>query len=242
MTPLIGYRSPLCAACVRCGVTFMRKPGRGRPRLYCSTQCAQRPSSGAGRQTTTAEVADRRRRAMNAYVHDDMTMEQIAKRWGISRERVRQYLHREDPTLCALVKRRRAARTRLRKFVNEGRMTVRRDCRLCGESFEGASNRWFCSPIHYKAHVALRYHTDERRHDQQTKANVEWQRSKGVGSAAWQANYDAGTVNERGRWLVPGSLNFHWALRAFACGWPVFEEMPGDIQAQIREYAAGEVA
>lgn len=206
---------------------------------------SEQPRHNIYMQTAGRGLMDtaRAERMVSAYVNDDMTLEQIGRRYGVTRERVRQITSGLDRTMCLLVIRRRAARGRLRHLVNAGTPQIRTECPVCGSQFEGASNRRYCSPVHQKVAVMLRYQTDDSFRERQQIATARWvvktkpDDDPRVRDAQRVIN---GTRTERGRWMTPGSLQFHWALRACALGWPIFDAFHEDVQRQIREHLAAD--
>jgi hypothetical protein len=180
---------------------------------------------------------------LRAYVDDDLTMEQIGARHDLTRERVRQILAAFDPTLVALAKRRRLARTRLRAFVATGTLPTRLECRLCGEGFIGDPHSTFCCNEHREIHLALRYQINPEYHDNFQRTMAHWRLRQDPGDI-YAHNVLAGTVgaaphpNGGGpvghRWIVEGSQVHEWALAAYRNNWPVFEKFHPDVQAQIR--------
>ena len=198
---------------------------------------AERPLHNARRAFAPV---DRTERMLSAYVNDDMTLEQIGQRHGITRERVRQLTSAADRTMCLLVIRRRDARSRLRRLVNAGSPSVL-TCMVCGSVFEGDNRRRFCSPVHSKVAVLMRYQTDDTYRERHRLACARWairSESESASQVRYAQRLIAGTTVERSyRWLVPGSLQFHWALRAHALGWPLFDAFHEDVQRQIREAA-----
>lgn len=157
---------------------------------------------------------------LRAYVNDDLTLAQIGIYHGLSRERVRQILTKEDPTLYALAKRRRRGRTRLAVFVRNAEPP--QSCRLCGGP-AGTNRTSFCGQAHVQGWFALRYQHDTHYREGQR------QRSR-----------DVATTNlgpEHPLWehagMQPGSVAWHWGLRAVALGWPIIDRFRPEVRAQL---------
>ena len=170
-------------------------------------------------------------RMVRAYCYDGMTLQQIGTRHGISRERVRQYIVATDNTLYRLERMRRAARSRLERFVRDTKMTEVAHCRLCGEPFEVKDGRTaFCDNFHNKVwSTYFRFHVDEDFHEKQRFLVTRKETNH-------YQNLLDGTAKTVGRWLVFGSTTWHWAVRAYYCRWPVFDEFPEQIRQQIIEH------
>lgn len=207
------------------------------------------------RATRVDRDLDRDARIVQANVFDDLTMEEIGLRYGVTRQRIHQILTRTDPTLTRLARRRRKARTKLRMFVRDTSAPVVGSCALCGKTFEASprgrprDRNVYCSPVHRQAYLALRYQLgDDDRRDDQRRALARNVIRSGVGGARerYARRVLAGTVGEGEtsavagkRWIVPGSVAFHWAVRAYVLGWPVFERLPEPIRNQIRTHVDG---
>lgn len=189
------------------------------------------------------EREDRAARMVRAYVHDDLTLEQIGQRHGVTRERVRQIINKTDPTIYRLAKMRRKARTRHRRAMADG-FSELRHCRLCGGLFEaGGLHRRFCSPVHQAVHTQiLRYQIDAEHRETHYVYVARWNaKSEDPKRRTHGERVLAGEATRRGkRWLVPGSLAFHWAVRAYVLDWPVWEQFHPDVQAQVRAHISGE--
>ena len=76
-----------------------------------------RVASSPGVSEADRQRIERANRMLDAYVNDDLTLDQIARMHGMTRERVRQVLNKHDRTLYQLAKIRRKARTRQRQAV-----------------------------------------------------------------------------------------------------------------------------
>jgi len=196
-----------------------------------------------GRPPDPANVR-RAERMVVAYVRDDMTLEEIARYHGggITRERVRQILNKTDRTLYRLAIRRRQARTRMRSVgsghVSGGMGFYPRDCPTCGLAFTAENAMtMYCTPTHRQVALLLRYHTDDSVRTRHREAIARHGVANGVGSQIFHDHVlnDPKAIVSKGRWLLPGSMTWHWAVRALALGWPIFEKLPPEIQAQIRE-------
>jgi len=185
---------------------------------------------------------ERRRRAermLKAYIDDGLTITEIARRHGVTRQRVSQVLQRYDPTKYALAVDVRRRRDRALRALNDGvpKLVI---CRTCGELFESGPRRVFCSPAHRLAYQCLQYHVDDERRAAQLHAIARWTLDNSddprqVRSARRRL---AGESEDHGRWLVHGSLPFHWALRAHALQWPIFDELPPPIRQQVEAASA----
>lgn len=196
------------------------------------------------------EQEQRARDMVAAYV-DGRTLEEIGDVHGLTRERVRQIITRTDPTMQRLVMRRRGARARLLAFVNHGTLPVRRDCPTCGIGFEAPIHQTFCSPLHRDIHFALRFQVDEVRRQKQYEKVARWALEHPEKVTEYQLRHARrvldGTVGEEQghrlgtRYLIPGSLPYHWALKAGALGWPLFDRFHPDVQEQVRQ-ALGQAA
>lgn len=203
--------------------------------------------SGSHQQPTT-KVLERRRSAIHAYVHGDMTLDQISRRHGVSREMIRLDCNKEDRTLYLLAVRRRAARLHLDQFVNgrrgKGRRTrliFTKECVVCGEIFQtvGDLNTKYCSPMHQKIWTMFRYSIDENFRENQKTATARTTLKHRFGDEIQQRYsqrvLDGTATNKGQRWFCRGSLVYHWAIRAFVLGWPLFDMLPDVLQHQIRE-------
>ena len=182
---------------------------------------------------------------LRAYVDDGLTLEEIGKRWNISRERVRQELNKTDATLYRLAMRRRSARRHLNKFVNKGATIITRECFACGQTFSTATAlQTYCSSTHQRVAVILRYHTDDSYYETHKLSVAKWVLKNQDRVPAYSFDHAErklqGTSEDRGRWFVVGSIAFHWALRAYLLGWPIFDKIAPELQKQIKEYAEGE--
>lgn len=177
---------------------------------------------------------ERAERALVAYVRDDMTLEQIGRRYGVCRERIRQDCNRVDRTLYALARRRRKARQRLASLSGGAGYHGVGQCATCGENFtRSMSSQKYCSPTHYQVAIMLRYHTDDRFWERHGRAVARWNLAHDHGSKVGAENVLDGTVERRGRWLVEGSVAFHWCLRAYSLEWPIFDRLHPQIRQQI---------
>lgn len=188
---------------------------------------------------------ERADRMLRAYVNDDMTLEQIGQRHGVTRERVRQVLSKHDPTLYRLAKIRRRARTRLRNWVNAGSVARFGTCRICGDDFEMVDSKSvYCSPVHRQIWMLFRYQVDDRMRATHRAAMAKWflRNSEDQVQLRYAERVLAGTaeVGRRRRFIQVGSLNWHWALRAYVLDWPLFGMLHEDVQEQIRQHVAGE--
>lgn len=198
----------------------------------------KRKGQWANKPGPNKQRTERMERALVAYVCDDMTLEQIGKRFGVTREMIRLDLNKIDKTLYRLALRRRKARQNLRSFVNRGSFMFTMQCHVCGEDFEADNEfRRYCSPIHYQVAMMMRYQISDEYRDMARISNAKSNIKSGRKSQlAFAVNYLDGTSKEIGRWIIPGSLSFHWAIRAYILGWPLFDKLSEPIQEQIREH------
>lgn len=234
----------------------LNDPRHGTYTAYCNYACrCDRCRESARLRALSCDHwkpkrRERAERALVAFVRDDLTTEQISQRVGSSASQIRKDLRALDPTLYALAKRRRFARTRLRALERrihrrDNRPVVIRSCALCGEPFEVGKAQAYCSPIHQAAAMSLRYQTDPDHYEIHRKRIADWT----LRNADHEVVDDirlrhaervaAGEETKvHGRWLIPGSLPFHWALRAYSGKWPIWERFHPDVQQQIREWVS----
>jgi hypothetical protein len=185
----------------------------------------------------------RAERALVAFVRDDLPNTQIAERYGITGGTLGSDLRAIDPTLYLLAKRRRLARRRLQRFVDRGTVQCVHSCHLCGEAFTGPEYRRYCSPVHQSAAMSLRFQTDEHFRVLHLGRVAKWHIANVEDNEVLVRHAKrrlAGTTRTHGRWLVPGSVPFHWALKAHALGWPIWDRFHPEVQQQIREWVGSE--
>lgn len=200
---------------------------RGRPRK-------ERPDLRV--KVPTGAEAD----MLNAYMTTDKTLQEIGDPYGVTRERVRQLLSSYDNTMYKLARERRKARTRLRRYVDYGDVQPRRECRLCG----APTNRKSCSREHHDVYTNLRYHfaDDDRRQSQQyaiAKHNLKAPHQvPDYQLRHSQRVFNGEETDYHGRWLIVGSQNWQWAVRAYKLGWPVWNKLNPVIQQQIIDFFA----
>ncbi|MET0786190.1 MAG: sigma factor-like helix-turn-helix DNA-binding protein [Paenisporosarcina sp.] len=207
----------------------------------------------AHRPTENAKVwdEDRARRMLSAYVNDEMTLEQISVYHEISRERVRQIMMAFDPGKYKVARMRRKAAIKRQNNLNQWRKTraITKTCPICGETFMTSknSNQVYCSPKHQQLWVLLRYQISEEHREKALRSIARWTvvNSDNVHQVRYSINKLNQTVGEHGshragaRYLQPGSLSFHWCIRAYALKWPMFDQLHPDVQQQIKEYVDG---
>lgn len=178
---------------------------------------------------------------LDAYVRDSMTLEEIGERHGVTRERVRQLISPLDPTLYKMEQLRRKGRTKLRARSKGSPVTIR-ECITCGKTFETTNTSKCCCPVHRQVYNLLRYHVDPKRHEHTRRNTAKFVLKSDASETQKrfaQRVLDGVELDEHGKWMIPGSLAWHWALRAHALRWPIFDQLPGEIQQQIRETSEG---
>lgn len=209
------------------------KPGRVEREAMRRAEQLADPNSPLNKRRRRAE------RMLKAYIDDGLTITEVAQRHGVTRQRVSQVLQRHDPTKYALAIDVRRRRDRALRALNDGPSRLV-PCRTCGELFASGPSRRFCSPAHRAAYQCLQYHADDNYRGAHLRAIARWALVNSDDPRQIKAARRrlAGETEARGRWLVHGSLAFHWALRAHALQWPIFDELPAPIRRQVEAFAA----
>jgi hypothetical protein len=188
---------------------------------------------------------DRARRMLTAYVDDGLTLEQISKYHDVTRERVRQIVTAFDPGKYKVARMRRKARVLRERNIRiwKKQRALKRNCYVCGESFLRTTSQVYCSEIHYKLFVLLRYQIDDDFREMSQFSTARWFLKNGdVRQKRYAINVLTRGVEDSDfhragtRYMVSGSLVFHWAVRACVLGWPIFDQFHPDVQQQIKEY------
>lgn len=181
-----------------------------------------------------ADALEDRNREWLARVCAGETVAAVAADAGVSRQRVDQALTALAPERpWRALARERAA---IRAEVERVRPGPPRDCRVCGARFEShVANKTTCDDACAERWQALMYAVSDARRASQRHAVARQILRTGEGSVAFATHVLEGTVAERGRWLIEGSAPWRAAVEACRAGWPVFDELPADVQRQVRE-------
>lgn len=170
------------------------------------------------------------------------TLERIARRIGLTRERVRQLTMQMAPWEPW-----QAVRTERLAMAEEIQAVLSEvECETCGHPFSikpgERDHRKYCSRTCREAYESLRYHLDDERRLKQRVLIARWALENPDRASELQIRH-ARRVIEHGpehgsgkRWLIEGSTGFEVAVTAFCDGWPVFDELPAQIQVQIRDH------
>lgn len=178
-------------------------------------------------------VLDRRRIAIEAVVAD--TDEEVALRYGCSREYVRQCRCRYWS--AEAVKRARQERRRARAQLppRQGPMVP---CRVCGDNFWETGSRWrTCSPGCNDIWTVLRCQTVEGKRRQRLAVARSDIKLANPARAEHSRRYLNGESRHVGEWLTANSIVHQYARAVYEAGWPIFFELTGAIQEQIRQEA-----
>lgn len=176
---------------------------------------------------------------------DAETLEEVATKFGCSRERVRQLCDAQLPRWeIVLHKRRVQARRKLRSFVEATpKEQTLRDCIVCGHAFMAfrSSDGWrrSCSRSHRQVFQKLALHLPDYR---EKHRGYVAQRNLTQGATRYLRESAArvldGTVGYHGRWLIEGSEVQAMAREAYRNGWPIVQLLPSEIQEQLRAEAS----
>ncbi len=144
-------------------------------------------------------------KAARLYSRGNITLAQVGTQFGVSRERVRQWINTVDPELIGRVKQRRleaAMRARARAARNAARekkyapvraMEAGEVCRVCWgpRTRSGTTCSARCAELWKHA----RYHIDEAERAKVARRNAEYRLRVGtVNGKAWAENVLAGTA------------------------------------------------
>lgn len=194
------------------------------------------PPKAPGRpRTVFFDEADRA-----AWWSGDLTAAEYARQLEISPQRASQIIQRDTHRWeRALVKRRARARTNLRRAAAAGRVVL--TCPLCGHVFEKRRGaRRFCSQDHARRFHGLVRHLNADRRARHAVLVARW-RYRGNPTSSNLANLErakARTQKSQGRWLIKGSMNWDTCQQAYRQRWPIFDDLPAQIQAQVSRDAA----
>jgi hypothetical protein len=233
---------------LRKGTTEVRDP------IRCD-YCAALPVTASLRKGSSHHPGKRKRvrdtsqvqEWMRLYVHEDLTMQQIADRDGCTRAWVAYAISRFDPTLFALAKRRRKARTNMRRLARlDVSPKIVQECKVCGVPFEGPPSRVYCTPEHHEVETTLRFQTNPDLRDAQAQRIARWVLAQvELGDTTIEPvrvrhakRVLAGEDKRRGRWIVSGSARERYALEAYENGWPIFDRLEPEVQEQIELLSA----
>lgn len=226
--------------------------GRGRP-LSPKKQAeleAARDRSLAKERAASAEVeknraqvaeAEKRKRAIRDRLFSDptLTLEDVGREFGITRERVRQ-IASTDPRYEARYGARYALTKKHRQEQERERKRATRRCKVCGGPIPGRATT-YCSPEHRRIYLHhFRYHLDDQFRGQQKQAVARWVLDNPDKVEPTQIEFAhrvlAGEeIEPRGRWFDAGSKALEAALLAYRSDWPVFYELPPELQAQVKK-------
>jgi transposase len=206
---------------------------------------ALKSTRGGASRLSPEQEARRNEIAEMVYNNPTMTLEQIGEKYGLTRERVRQLASQVDNERYV------ARRTFLRETADRERQEREererpdpRFCRVCGVQLQSGRRR-FCSARHYDiATKHLRYHVDDRYRIRHRTFVARWLLEHGdeldEKDRERQLTYAARVLDpdvvqeEHGRWLTRGSKAMDAALECYRKGYPLFDELPEQIQTQVK--------
>lgn len=160
----------------------------------------------------------------SAYATGDVTLQELADKYGISRERVRQIVAKQDPTMPARVMDKRKQRRRASDTEDEVDAMIAAAkhgayCVMCGQlvtrryNYPGNDRGGFaltCSPECAEDYPVVRDLIDEKRARarREAHANTVLANPKGYSDSQvrWAKRWKRGTAEMRTKsWFLPGS-------------------------------------
>jgi transposase-like protein len=114
--------------------------------------------------------SDRVEQMMDMYANG-ATLRQVAQKFGISHERVRQLFENRDPTFTAKIATKREQAKIVERAVKEQKREAERNrpkgtCRICGDPIYRPRAKYTCSPEHQQIWNKIKLHIDPViRHD-----------------------------------------------------------------------------
>jgi transposase len=199
------------------------------------------------------EQIQARRREICDYLFEDpfRTLEEVGAKFGLTRERVRQIAQDDFPGLYEV---RKTKRRELRQKAKDDAKAAlpERFCKTCGVKINSTNQaRAYCCNEHREIRLALRYHLEP-----ELRAHHKTLVAKWLLNAAEEGRPDISetqigyaqrvldpelSTQDRGRWLTFGSKNRVYALEAYEKNWPIFADLPEQIQEQVKRIHEGRV-
>jgi hypothetical protein len=181
---------------------------------------------------TSARMRAERRRSYEEPLLAGASLSEIAAMHGVTRQTVENNTPR---WMRGLVRQRNAARRRLLAYVTA---PEKHQCRTCGAP---TTRNRYCSTEHYAMALALRAHLPETSEQHRINCAKTVLRNDGYGRDVWLDHAQrilSGDAPPKNRvWLRPGSAADVAAREAHKNGWPIFDELPGDIRERIEKEA-----
>lgn len=226
---------------------YERKKGRQGRRPDPAKAAAPAAQHEQSKQRA-AEVAKRQQAMVDYLLADnDRTLQDVAEHFGVSREYVRQQVQKRAPGMYERRKQAKREESRRRQLTPRQRMMEDNPeafpCRVCGTPLPTGRTA-FCCDEHYKVWFGLRYHLDPKMRQTHKKAVAAWAARNPERVSEYHVRHAEKVLNDeemayRGRWLIQGSQNMERAIYLYENDYPMFKELPEEIQEQVRVVAEG---